>query len=633
MAEELKKLKDGKPMDAKNTYRIFNYNDYESIVFSPDEFVPPSQTDLKQGGRNLNTWLLDEFGRDQFVLRYGAENAAETQICWNDPVRRGTESDGMEVFFDKRKSELKIHPSKPPMLWTKYVKWSTHGSYLATFHTQGIQLWGGPECLQMGKFEHDKVQQIEFSPGEKYLVTASWTHTECIVKVWDVVKKCHTKLLTTAIRPGQLAENHREFKFEANVQWPVFQWSHDDKYFFRVTQRGQTFMGKENKDGQLNVFQTPSLKGIKTCDIKGIQEACWSPGAHIIAYWIPETKNTPASISMRQLIPDSAGGFKFDILREKSLYAAENAQMHWQSNGEFLCVKFSLRQSKKTLRTNLEIFRMLEKDIPVEVIDIADPVVLHVAWEPRGRTLSIIHGQGDSSNVTRQMVSFYEVTTKSTKLRYSLERNCDRVYWSPAGSVAVLAPLEPRALEFYDVKNNQKLQSSEHFKCSGVAWDPSGRYVATFAAQPLEEQSWQFAAENGYKIWSFQGELLVTVPKDSLFQFIWRPRPPSTLSFQQISDIKRELKAKYWTEFELEAQKIAKSTQNAALTHRQKIQKEWREFLRSCAATYSQESLERQEKFGEVSDDEGDNSLSDTVVQTLISITETPGPLFETNPN
>jgi translation initiation factor 3 subunit B len=621
MADELKRLKDGKQMDAKNTYRIYNYNDFDTIVLTPDEYVPPPQSDFKQGGRNLNSWLLDEFGRDQFVLRHGTD----TQICWNDPIRRATDSEGMEVCFDRKKSEQKANPNNP-QLWTKYVKWSSHGSYLATFHTQGIQLWGGPDFSTIAPFKHDRVQQIEFSPGEKYLVTASWTHTECIVKVWTIARKCAAKLSGAAAR-GKPVDNRdvREFKLEANVQWPVFQWSHDDKYFFRVVQRGQIFEGKESKDGDLLLFQTPSLSLVKkNCELKGIQEACWSPGAHIIAYWIPETKNTPASISMRQLVTDSAGGHKFDILREKSLYAAENAQMHWQSNGEFLCVKFSLRQSKKTLRTNLEIFRMLEKDIPVEVIDIADPVVVHVAWEPRGRILSIIHGQGDSSNVTRQMVSFYEVTTKNTKLRYSLERNCDRVHWSPSGSVAVLAPLEPRALEFYDVKNNQKLQSSEHFKCSGIEWDPSGRYVATFAAQPLEEQSWQFAAENGYKIWSFQGELLVTVPKESLFQFIWRPRPPSMLSSQQGSDIKRELKAKYWTEFELEAQKIAKSIQNAALTHRQKMQKDWREFLRSCVATYNQESLERQEKFGEVSDDEEDHTLSDTVVQTLISITETP---------
>lgn len=53
--------------------------------------------------------------------------------------------------------------------WTEtYVRWSPQGTYLATFHKQGIALWGGDEYNRIGKFGHQGVQMIDFSPCERY---------------------------------------------------------------------------------------------------------------------------------------------------------------------------------------------------------------------------------------------------------------------------------------------------------------------------------------------------------------------------------------------------------------------------------------------------------------------------------
>ena len=46
-------------------------------------------------------------------------------------------------------------------------------------------------------------------------------------------------------------------------------------------------------------------------------------------------------------------------------------KIHWQSNGDFLCVKVDRHtKTKKTLFCNLEVFRLREKGLPVESIDI-----------------------------------------------------------------------------------------------------------------------------------------------------------------------------------------------------------------------------------------------------------------------
>lgn len=49
--------------------------------------------------------------------------------------------------------------------------WSPKGTYLATFHRQGIALWGGEEFVRLHRFNHTNVQLIDFSPCERYVVT------------------------------------------------------------------------------------------------------------------------------------------------------------------------------------------------------------------------------------------------------------------------------------------------------------------------------------------------------------------------------------------------------------------------------------------------------------------------------
>ena len=48
----------------------------------------------------------------------------------------------------------------------RYVSWSSQGTYLATFHNKGIALWGDAAFSKQGRFAHDGVNKLEFSPRE-----------------------------------------------------------------------------------------------------------------------------------------------------------------------------------------------------------------------------------------------------------------------------------------------------------------------------------------------------------------------------------------------------------------------------------------------------------------------------------
>jgi len=57
--------------------------------------------------------------------------------------------------------------------------------------------------------------------------------------------------------------------------------------------------------------------------------------------------------------------------------------------------------------------------------------------------------------------------------------------------------------------------------------------------------------DNGYWIWTFQGRILKRINLTGFTQFLWRPRPPTLLSAEQIKDIEKNLK-KYAAQFESE---------------------------------------------------------------------------------
>jgi len=76
-----------------------------------------------------------------------------------------------------------IHGSPFPFMQDMtetYVTWSPHGTYLGTFHRQGVILWGTEKWEKVMRFQHPGVKLIEFSPRETYLVTFSAQLAQCV---------------------------------------------------------------------------------------------------------------------------------------------------------------------------------------------------------------------------------------------------------------------------------------------------------------------------------------------------------------------------------------------------------------------------------------------------------------------
>ncbi|KAJ6373262.1 hypothetical protein OIU76_027570 [Salix suchowensis] len=485
-------------------------------------------------GENLQSWLADEKARDQFVIRA----SSDTEVFWNDA------------------RHLKPDPVYKRAYWTEsFVQWSSLGTYLATVHRQGTAVWGGASTFnQLMRYAHPQVKLIDFSPGEKYLVTYSGHEpsnprdaNRVVINIFDV-------------RTGKVM---RDFKGSADefaiggtggvagVSWPVFKWGggKDDKYFAKI--------GKNMISIQSLPFYVPELGG----------------------------GNQPARVSLVQ-IPSK------EELRQKNLFSVSDCKLYWQSNGDYLAVKVDrYTKTKKSTYTGFELFRIKERDIPIEVLELdnKNDKIIAFAWEPKGHRFAVIHGDNP-----RPDVSFYSMkTAHNTGLKGFNGQ-----------------------LEFYNVDELETMATAEHFTATDVEWDPTGRYVATLVTSVHHEM------ENGFNIWSFNGKLLYRTLKDHFFQFLWRPRPPSLLSPEKEEEIAKNLK-KYSKKYETEDQDVSLQLSEQDREKRRKLKDEWEKWVSEWKRLHEVEKLQRQMlRDGEASDEEEEYEAKEVEVEELLDVSE-----------
>lgn len=70
-------------LDRNHRFWACTAGDFERLQQMPDEFVPPAALPVTTKDRpNIKSWLLDERGRDQFMIRH----QDEASIYWHDHV-------------------------------------------------------------------------------------------------------------------------------------------------------------------------------------------------------------------------------------------------------------------------------------------------------------------------------------------------------------------------------------------------------------------------------------------------------------------------------------------------------------------------------------------------------------------
>lgn len=401
--------------------------------------------------------------------------------------------------------------------WTEtFVQWSPMGTYLTSVHQQGVQLWGGPSWKSLQKLPHPFVNLVAFSPNENYIVT--WSARPISVPdeghpvlsldddgknyvIWDVVTGKPLRSFANLDTAG--GDDHGAAK-QRKFPWPAFKWSADDKYVARL-----------NQGSSISVYELPRMNLLDRTTIKidGVMDFDWAPSTprrdgvkqyeQLFCYWTPEIGSNPAKVGLMS-IPSK------EIVRTLNLFNVSDVKLHWQSDATYLCVKVDRHsKSKKSQNTTLEIFRVKEKGVPVEVVDTIKDTVINFAWEPKGDRFVIItttEPPGPTAVPPKTSVAFFcpeknkgPTAGNFKHLRTLDKKNSNAIYWSPKGRFVVIATVHNQQssdLDFFDLDfegekpeaekdltaNLQLMNTADHYGVTDVEWDPSGRFVATWAS-------------------------------------------------------------------------------------------------------------------------------------------------------
>ncbi|THH31902.1 hypothetical protein EUX98_g2282 [Antrodiella citrinella] len=590
--------------DSKHRFYLNRFTDIERYA-SLDETYHEPEPEPYTTKEHLRAWLGDPQGRDQFVTYRG---------------------DDVEINWHGKPSQCEVAYSKTN--WTDlYAQWSPLGTYLASLHRPGVRLWGGSSWSHQQRFAHPLVRLLDFSPNENYLAT--WSHDPIVVPegaqqgpqffspedegnniaVWDV--KTGNLLRTfPSSYPEQDADAGGGAGKKPQMPWPALKWSADDKYVARVT------VGQ-----QISVYELPSMGLVdkKSIKVDGVVDFEWCPlgekdrdedakavagkgkkppRQNLLAFWMPEVANQPARVTVMEF-PSR------QIMRQKNLFNVTECKLYWQNQGDFLCVQVDRHtKTKKSIFCNLEIFRVREKDFPVEVVELKDTVV-NFSWEPKGDRFALVSsndpnlGSSGPGVTIKTDVSFYahDRTKGNFRLLRTLPgRTSNTIRWSPKGRHVVLATVGSTSkseLEFWDMDFNnddfgkgaaakdewgsgiQHLGTADHYAVTDADWDPSGRYIATSAS------AWRHTIENGYAIWDFKGTEQSKQILDRFKQFVWRPRPRTLLTKEQQRQIRKNLK-EYSRQFEEEDAAEESNVSAELIAQRKRLVDEWNAWRIRC---------------------------------------------------
>jgi translation initiation factor 3 subunit B len=504
-------------LDKKHTLRVNKLTDVDRYGREgrvEEEYTPPKIEEFQEK-EHLRSFMADPSGRgrDQFVMFRGET----VGVFWNN------EKDTPENIVDRQQ-------------WTEtFVQWSPLGTYLTSVHAQGVLLWGGPSWARLKRFAHPFVNLVAFSPNENYLVT--WSNRPISIPdgghpvlsldddgknyiIWDIETGKPLRSFAQLDTPAGPVDD-QGVKKAPKVSWPAFKWSADDKYVARL-----------NPGASISVYELPKMNLMDKTAVKieGVVDFEWAPATprrdgvktyeQLLCFWAPEVGSNPARVGLMS-IPSK------QVVRSLNLFSVSDAKLHWQSDASYLCVKVDRHsKSKKSQATTLEIFRVREKGVPIEVVDTIKDTVINFAWEPKGDRFVIITTTEvpGAAVAPKTAVAFFcpekakgNAIGNFKHLRTLDKKNSNGIYWSPKGRFVCIATVHNQQssdLEFFDVDfegekpegekdmtaNLQLMNIGEHYGMTDVEWDPSGRYIATWASAWKHSVSYHLDAPKSSRI-------------------------------------------------------------------------------------------------------------------------------------
>ncbi|KAH7012743.1 uncharacterized protein B0I36DRAFT_356107 [Microdochium trichocladiopsis] len=217
------------------------------------------------------------------------------------------------------------------------------------------------------------------------------------------------------------------------------------------------------------------------------------------------------------------------------------------------------------------------------------------------------------------------------------KKNSNSIYWSPKGRFVVIATIantQSSDLDFFDLDFEgerpegekdltaclQLLNTADHYGVTDLQWDPSGRFVASWAS------AWKHSMENGYHLYDFRGEQLREELVEKFKQWLWRPCPPTLLTKDEQKQVRKNLR-EYSKIFEQEDAERGASADLAVVEERRRILDEWLAWRASVEEELAEDRLalglpEKETPEAEKTPEEGEAQVIEKLAEEVLEETE-----------
>ncbi|KAL0230095.1 hypothetical protein PCE1_003657 [Barthelona sp. PCE] len=519
-AKECARLVQNLPFDKKHRVSAFVLSSLDEILNIGEEYTEPE---------------MPEFEPVEYPFDYVDDPDFRSQIMYSSVDRENKRKTTLS-WFKKYTDNLPVLTSRiDPAGEMRPFEFSADGRFILSYSGDHIMVFGCSDFRLISRFYHPGVRAVWFSPSGSYIVSISKESIEerqvgnrtatfaiNMLNVWDINQKKSTVPMKFVSPDGV----HPKFKMD---------FSGDDRYF--CFHRGDSVFFYDLHQGGRKLptsFTTNNLHHF-TCS------PC-ATGTPVAAGFVSATNNKPGHLILFE-IPSGS------IIKSKTLLQTKDFNFEWHPQGRYFAVSCLVGRKKTAKRSvTIEILKMQEPEIPIEIVELGDDMKFELSFEPHGDHLSIeidgkvdttIQGAEVQSSVSKRIIKIYDLNpvAQNCSIRhvdtFKKRKECALV-WNPVGQMFILKQAETlNDCEVYafgymhnvdrsSLRNELEIVQLCQFENRGfnnLKISPCGQFIASIADRDAA------ISEGSFTVFSLDGQVLFSQKVKDIERWNWRPLP------------------------------------------------------------------------------------------------------------
>eukprot|EP00466_Bigelowiella_natans_P003469 jgi/Bigna1/73194/fgenesh1_pg.23_\ len=358
---------------------------------------------------------------------------------------------------------------------------SADGTKVAIPSADGVSVVNPFTEETLYKLAEKNVKRIQFSPKDTYIVT------------WRSRVQTDTNTGgNVAVFKAENGEEFRRFNQKSIDRWPTLGWSNDEKYAVQMV------------NNQLWLFEDHANRYTRKIDQTKVSHFSISPSGAYVAAGSPESNSKPGVLAIYTL-PD----FKATVSR--SLFKCEEFELKWDPTGKYLLAQASVVSDQSGDSYYGEAHQYLvhgDGKFSQQLLFTNKGPIQDTQWAPDGKSFVIIQGHMPA------LASLYMPQKCAKKFEFG-RAAWNTIRWSPHGRFLCLGGFGALQghMHFWDAYKKKKIGvAHDREGPKYYDWSPDSRRFVTATVRPLR------TVDNGYKIWSYAGELKKHLVINQLYQ-------------------------------------------------------------------------------------------------------------------